>query len=125
MVLLMKWSWLPSTFSPCCCWVAASQTTPTVAATKTAQASPPARICVDNKCQQCRPDHDDCGAGMSCNSGRCDPIPGYCAKNADCPSGMCEKNRCAACTLDKHCPGGTRCSAGKCQTDTRKPCKAQ
>jgi peptidoglycan-associated lipoprotein len=74
-------------------------------------------------CQQCRPDHDDCGAGKSCNSGRCEAIPGFCNKNGDCPSGLCEKGHCAACVQDKHCPGGTRCSAGKCEADNRKPCK--
>jgi len=81
--------------------------------------------CVNGQCQQCRPaPAKDCGAGRQCRSGRCEAIPGYCVKNSDCPSGMCEKNRCVACSQDAQCPGGTRCSAGRCEPDSRKACKS-
>jgi len=83
--------------------------------------------CVDNRCQQCRPapaGQNDCGPGRQCKSGRCESTPGYCAKNTDCPSGLCQQNRCAACKEDAQCPGGTRCSAGHCEADSRKACKS-
>ncbi len=124
MVSLMKWLWLPSTVCAVLLFSGCKPNYPNCSGDKDCPGFAAGKeFCVDAKCQQCRPDHDDCGPGKSCNSGRCDPIPGYCAKGTDCPSGVCEKNRCAACSLDKHCPGGTRCSAGRCQTDTRKPCK--
>lgn len=81
--------------------------------------------CVNGQCQQCRPaPANDCGTGRRCNSGRCEAIAGFCVKNTDCPSGVCEKNRCVACKEDAQCPGGTRCSAGRCETDNRKACKS-
>ena len=124
MVFLMKWLWLPSTFLALLFLGGCKPNYPNCNGDKDCPGFAAGQeFCVANKCQQCRPDHDDCGVGKSCNSGRCDPIPGYCAKNADCPSGLCEKGRCAACTLDKHCPGGTVCSAGRCEVDKRKPCK--
>jgi peptidoglycan-associated lipoprotein len=82
--------------------------------------------CVNGQCQQCRPEPEgknDCGPGKQCKAGRCEAIPGYCAKNSDCPSGVCEKNRCAACKDDTQCPGGGRCQAGRCEADSRKACK--
>lgn len=83
--------------------------------------------CVNGQCQQCRPDapgRNDCGVGQRCASGRCERVPGYCANNADCPTGVCDKNRCVACKEDRQCPGGTRCSAGRCEADSRKACKS-
>jgi peptidoglycan-associated lipoprotein len=83
--------------------------------------------CVNGMCQQCRPalaGANDCGAGRKCNGGRCEALPGYCTQNRDCPSGLCEKNRCVACQADTQRPGGTRCSAGKCEADSRKICKS-
>jgi len=79
--------------------------------------------CVNGQCQQCRPDGRDCAAGKACMSGRCQAIPGYCGKPTDCPTGVCEKNRCVACTGDAGCPAGGRCNAGKCEADSRKICK--
>ena len=80
-------------------------------------------FCVANKCQQCRPDVNDCGVGRQCNAGLCVSIPGYCTQNSACPTGLCERNRCVSCVEDKSCPGGTRCTAGQCVADSRKPCK--
>ena len=58
-------------------------------------------FCVNNQCQQCRPGvaegKNDCGPGYTCNAGRCEKVPGYCARNSDCPSGLCQYNRCVAC----------------------------
>ena len=79
--------------------------------------------CVNGQCQQCRPDGHDCGPGKSCVSGRCAPIPGYCSRATDCPTGVCEKNRCVSCKDDTGCPAGGRCNAGKCEPDSRKQCK--
>ncbi len=82
--------------------------------------------CVNGQCQQCRPlpeGKNDCGAGRSCKNGSCQAIPGYCNKNTDCPTGLCEQNRCASCKEDTQCPGGTRCAAGRCEVDSRKACK--
>ena len=82
--------------------------------------------CVNGQCQQCRPEPQgskDCGAGRRCNAGRCEAIAGFCAKNSECPSGVCQNNRCVACKEDSNCPGGTRCSAGRCEADNRKACK--
>lgn len=83
-------------------------------------------FCVNNQCQQCRPGAEgknDCPPGAVCNAGRCDRIPGYCTKNSECPTGLCQNNRCAACKDDTSCPGGGRCTAGRCEADARKPCK--
>jgi len=79
--------------------------------------------CVLGKCQACRPTGNDCGPGKACNAGRCEAVPGYCDKHADCPTGLCEQNRCVACEDDSGCPAGGRCNAGKCEADKRKPCK--
>jgi peptidoglycan-associated lipoprotein len=52
--------------------------------------------CVNDQCQQCR-DDSHCPSGQRCNSGRCDPIEGYCNGNGDCPDGQeCDGNRCVA-----------------------------
>src|SRR3569832_475388 len=59
---------------------------------------------VNGQCQQCRPGGNDCGTGKRCNGGRCEAIPGFCARPTDCPSGLCEKNKCVACKEDKQCP---------------------
>lgn len=80
--------------------------------------------CVNGQCQQCRPDGKDCGPGNACVGGRCQAIPGYCGKPGDCPSGVCQNNRCVACKDDSGCPAGGRCSAGKCEADSRKICKS-
>lgn len=83
-------------------------------------------FCVNNQCQQCRPGPEgkaDCPPGTQCNAGRCDKVQGFCNKHSDCPSGLCQNNRCVACKDDSGCPGGGRCSAGKCEADSRKPCK--
>lgn len=80
--------------------------------------------CVNGQCQQCRPGGNDCGPGKKCNAGRCEAIPGFCTRPTDCPSGLCEKNKCVSCKEDKQCPGGTRCSSGRCEADTRKACKS-
>lgn len=79
--------------------------------------------CVNGQCQECRPDGKDCAAGKACVSGRCQAIPGYCGKPTDCPTGVCENNRCVACKDDSGCPAGGRCNAGKCEADSRKICK--
>ncbi len=80
-------------------------------------------FCVNGKCQACRPTANDCGPAKACNNGRCEAVPGYCSSHSECPSGLCEQNRCVACKNDSGCPGGTRCSAGRCEKDTRKACK--
>lgn len=79
--------------------------------------------CVNNQCQQCRPGMSDCGAGRTCNLGRCEAIRGYCNTGKDCPSGVCQNHICAACKDDSGCPGGGRCTAGRCVADERKKCK--
>lgn len=83
--------------------------------------------CVNGQCQQCRPDpagRNDCGVGKRCNNGRCEAIAGFCNRPTDCPSGVCEQNRCVSCKEDKNCPSGTRCEAGRCASDNRKACKS-
>ncbi len=82
--------------------------------------------CVNGMCQQCRPGPEgknDCGVGRQCNNGACQSIPGFCNKSTDCPSGVCQQNRCVSCKEDSQCPGGTRCSAGRCEADSRKACR--
>lgn len=80
-------------------------------------------FCVARKCQQCR-DSKDCAAGKTCNAGKCDPIPGYCANKAACPAGQeCIANRCKACTSNRECPSGTYCVGGACSA--KKPCKVE
>lgn len=79
--------------------------------------------CVNGTCQQCRPGKQDCPKGKQCNAGRCEAVPGYCDKNSDCPTGVCENNRCVACKNDGQCNGG-RCSNGKCETENRKRCRS-
>ena len=124
MVFLMKWLWLPSTICVLLFLGGCKPNYPNCKGDSDCPGFAQGReFCVANTCQQCRPDQNDCGAGKTCNSGRCEALPGFCAQNSDCPSGLCEKGRCAACVQDKHCPGGTRCMAGKCEADTRKPCK--
>ncbi len=80
-------------------------------------------FCVNGKCQACRPTGNDCGPGKACNAGRCEAVPGWCGKHSDCPSGLCEQNRCVACKNDGGCPAGGRCNAGRCEPDNRKACK--
>ena len=80
-------------------------------------------FCVARKCQQCR-DSKDCPAGQSCNSGKCDPIPGYCRNKSDCPAGQeCIGNQCKACASNGDCPAGTYCVKGVC--GNKKPCKSE
>jgi peptidoglycan-associated lipoprotein len=80
-------------------------------------------LCVARKCQQCR-DAKDCPAGNSCNAGKCDPIPGYCANKAQCPAGQeCIANRCKACASNGECPSGTYCVKGACSA--KKACKTE
>ena len=80
-------------------------------------------FCVAGKCQQCR-SASDCGEGMTCNSGRCDKIPGYCSNKSQCPVGQeCLASRCGPCRVDKDCPLGSTCWKGVC--DTRKHCSKE
>ena len=61
-------------------------------------------FCVGRKCQQCR-DSKDCPAGQSCNSGKCDAIPGYCRNKSECPAGQeCIANQCKACASTQRLP---------------------
>jgi peptidoglycan-associated lipoprotein len=77
-------------------------------------------FCVAGKCQQCRTSAD-CQEGSSCNSGRCDKIPGYCQNKSQCPAGQeCIANRCQPCAADKDCPAGSKCWKGVC--DAKKHC---
>ncbi len=51
-------------------------------------------FCVNGQCQMCRT-NADCPTGQACDSGRCDPIPGFCQGSGDCPHGQqCQNNRC-------------------------------
>ena len=80
-------------------------------------------FCVERKCQLCR-DSKDCAAGQSCNAGKCEAIPGYCAKKSDCPAGQeCIANRCKACAAHGDCPSGTYCVKGVCSG--KKPCTSE
>jgi len=77
-------------------------------------------FCVSGKCQQCRAS-TDCKEGFTCNSGRCDKIPGYCQNRSQCPAGQeCIANKCAPCSSDKDCAPGSKCFKGTC--DTKKHC---
>lgn len=70
--------------------------------------------CVNKLCQQCR-DDKDCKAGETCNKGRCDAIPGWCADDAGCPNGqVCSDNKCKPCSADFECGAGGRCDKGQC-----------
>lgn len=82
-------------------------------------------FCVNGMCQACRPGdaYNDCGQGQQCRDGRCEKIPGFCRTSAECPTGLCQNNRCVNCKDDKQCPSGSRCQAGICESDARKPCK--
>lgn len=89
-------------------------------------------FCVDGQCQQCR-DNSNCPTGQQCNSGRCDPIPGYCDATTPCPSGQeCVNNRCQAipqCDDARPCPTGQECVNGQCSAissycDASTPCPA-
>jgi peptidoglycan-associated lipoprotein len=75
---------------------------------------PRREFCVDQKCQQCRTTAD-CATGKKCNKGRCDPIPGFCSDDRNCPEGLsCIENRCKPCSGDGECGDGGKCRRGKC-----------
>ena len=74
--------------------------------------------CVNDQCQQCRED-SHCPAGQRCNSGRCDPIEGYCESNRDCPEGQeCDGNRCVATATQDIPPPDTDTGPVACTLDT-------
>jgi peptidoglycan-associated lipoprotein len=68
--------------------------------------------CVFGQCQECAKDVH-CGAGKSCNKGRCEET---CAADDQCGDGqICEARRCvtAQCKTDDACGDG-QCQAGRC-----------
>ena len=73
-------------------------------------------FCVNQLCQKCRSDAD-CGPGMQCNAGACDPIPNYCDDSHPCPGGQtCVSNRCEMAASE---PEEVRpVSSGPCQLET-------
>ncbi|RMH40863.1 MAG: hypothetical protein D6689_12440 [Deltaproteobacteria bacterium] len=64
----------------------------------------------------------ECALGAEvCAGGRCTPLPGVCAADADCPGGYaCDAatGTCAlpprSCATDADCPASDRCDAGAC-----------
>ena len=90
--------------------------------------------CVNKQCQQCRED-THCGAGQTCQSGRCQQasecpceaplvcennkcVQPECVTNEDCEAGkVCDANVCvdAPCTSDQECGAGMVCNDGVCE----------
>ncbi len=94
-------------------------------------------VCVEGMCQQCR-DDSNCGDGMTCKGGRCEPKAECstdtdctdnkvcrsgkcqieCEQDGDCGVGLkCQNNRCIdklACNSDADCAGGMTCISGRC-----------
>lgn len=72
--------------------------------------------CLLGQCQECAKD-SHCGAGESCNRGRCEQA---CAGDEQCGEGsICEANACvkAQCVTNDACGSGATCEKGRCKRD--------
>lgn len=77
------------------------------------------RVCKASACVVCAADAD-CGDGKRCSDGACVSSSTACAKDGDCPSGLCGKSnhQCATCRADADCGEGRTCSTGACVAKT-------
>jgi peptidoglycan-associated lipoprotein len=87
-------------------------------------------VCVQGQCQECASDAN-CKEGFVCQGNKCVPktpesgVGKPCQTNADCDSGKCLNNRCAAadaCVTNEDCPGGQECTEGTCTAKTAARC---
>jgi peptidoglycan-associated lipoprotein len=73
--------------------------------------------CLLGQCQECAKD-SHCGAGESCNRGRCEQA---CAGDEQCGDGsICEASVCvkAQCTANDACGTGGTCEKGRCKSSS-------